>query len=118
MKNFIFWMDYIPFLRNKLSEWRKTYDYKFEFLFWKEVWNTFGHILFSVAFTHVLVPYLALIPILILLFLIGFSREIWQNVRGKYQPFWISMVDSISFPVGGLIWWLIIATYNINIDFL
>ena len=118
MKNFIYPLEQIPYLREKFKKWRKIYDYTFEFHFWKEVWNTLGHIVFASLFAHVCTPYLSVGWITGILLFIGTAREVWQNIRGKYQPWLMSTVDSLSFGIGGYLWWLIITAYNINVDFL
>jgi len=93
-------------------------DYEYEFRFWVEVRNTLLHILMGGLVAHTFLPYLSMWWIVIILFILGGGREIWQQLRGKIQPWWISTVDSISFSLGGYIWWLIITGYNINVDFL
>jgi len=93
-------------------------DYKFKFKFWVEVRNTFLHILVGGVVAHTFIPYLPLWLILLILFALGVGREIWQNLRGKIQPIWISTVDALSFGLGGYIWWYIVTLYNINVDLL
>ena len=93
-------------------------DYKFKFKFWVEVRNTLLHILVGGTIAHTFIPYLSLWLILLILYILGTGREIWQNLRGKIQPFWMSTIDADSFCVGGYIWWYIIMYYNINVDLL
>ena len=92
--------------------------YKFQFKFWVEVRNTLLHILVGGVVAHTFLPYLSLWLILLILFALGAGREVWQNLRGKIQPIWMSMIDAISFSVGGYVWWYIVTYYNINIDLL
>ena len=84
-------------------------DYKFKFKFWVEVRNTLLHILVGGVVAHTFIPYLSLWLILLILFALGVGREIWQNLRGKIQPIWISTVDALSFGLGGYIWWCLLS---------
>lgn len=93
-----------------------TYEYKFEL--GKEILNFLLHVLVGGIVAHTFLVYLPLVWIIILLIIIGAGREIWQNLKGKKQPWWISTIDSLSFGLGGYLWWLIINHFNINAGFL
>ena len=91
-------------------------DYVYKFKIWVEVKNELLHIIFAIGFTHVFLAYMPLLTSMTILFVLGCIREIWQNLRGKIQPWWISLIDALSFSVGGYIWWWIIHYFNINVD--
>jgi hypothetical protein len=93
-------------------------NYKFEFKIGAEIRNFLLHVLVGGIIAHTFLPYLPVLWILLILVTIGAGREAWQNLRGKIQPWWMSTVDALSFGLGGYIWWIIVTTYNINVDFL
>jgi len=93
-------------------------NYKFKFVWWKEVINAILHIIIGAAVAHTFLPYLPVWLIVILLLLAGAIREYWQNQRGKIQPLWMSGIDAITIALGGLIWWALIMHFQINVDFL
>ena len=97
---------------------KDTKDYKFKFVFWKEVVNFLLHVVVGGVIAHTFLPYLSIYWIVAVLFFLGAGRELWQQLRGKIQPIWMSTVDAISFSLGGFCWWLIMTAYNINVDFL
>jgi len=91
---------------------------KYEIRFWREVLNSTLHILVGAILAHTFLAYLPLGFILYILFLLGIGREYWQYMRGKDQPWWIHLIDASGFVLGGLIWYLIITHFGINIDLL
>lgn len=90
----------------------------YEIRFWREVWNSLLHILIGMALAHVFLSPLPLWAIIVILLVLGIGREYWQYKRNKIQPLYIQIIDSIGFSIGGIIWWLIINQYNIQVDLL
>lgn len=97
---------------------KRAENYKFEFHWGPEIRNFLLHILVGGIIAHTFIPYLDLFWIILILCVLGILREVWQNIRGKIQPWWMSTIDSFSFGLGGYIWWLIVTYYNINVDLL
>ena len=93
--------------------------YKFKFVLWKEIWNTFLHILVGAVVAHTFLPYLPLALIIFILYTIGTARELAQWQHGKIQTWWISTIDAASFAAGGYLWWAIVIQWlGINVDLL
>ena len=90
----------------------------YEIRFWREVWNSFLHILVGAVLAHTFLAYLPLWAILIILFVLGAGREYWQHRRGKLQPWWIHLNDVLTLMLGGLVWYLIVTHFGINVDIL
>lgn len=91
---------------------------KYEIRFWREVLNSTLHILVGAIISHTFLAYLSISYILIILLLLGIGREYWQYKRGKIQPLWIQCIDAAGFVLGGLIWYLLVSHFGINVDLL
>lgn len=90
----------------------------YEIRFWREVLNNTLHIIVGAVLAHTFLAYLPIWAILFILLLLGAGREYWQHARGKIQPWWIHTIDTLTLMLGGLIWYIIIISYHINIDLL
>jgi len=84
----------------------------------KEIWNGFLHIVVGIIVAHTFLPYLPLYAILLILLTLGIIREYIQFKRNKIQPLYIQIIDVLTIALGGLIWWLVITHFNINVDIL
>jgi len=90
----------------------------YEIRFWREVLNSFLHIVVGAVVAHTFLAYLPLWALLTILLVIGAGREYWQYRRGKRQPWWIHLNDTLTLALGGLIWYLVITHFGINVDIL
>lgn len=84
----------------------------------REIINNLLHLIIGAAVAHTFLAYLPVWLILAVLLLAGAGREYWQHARGKIQPWWVHTIDTVTIALGGLIWWLIITHFNVNIDLL
>ena len=91
---------------------------EYEIRFWREVLNTLLHIFVGMVIAHTFLPYLAVWWIVPILLLLGAGREYWQHKRGKIQPLYIHIIDAVGFAFGGLLWWVLITHFGINVDLL
>lgn len=91
---------------------------KYEIRFGREVWNSILHIVVGAVVAHTFLAYMPIWAILGILLFIGAGREYWQHARGKIQPWYIHLNDTVTLALGGLIWWLVITSFHINVDIL
>ena len=91
---------------------------KYKIKLGREIINGILHIVVGIVITHTFLSPLSLWKILLILFLLGMVREFWQYKRNKIQPLYIQIIDVITIVIGGIIWWIIINYYNIQVDLL
>lgn len=91
---------------------------KYEIRLGREIINGILHLIVGAIVAHTFLAYLPIIYILLILLLMGAVREYWQYRRGKEQPWWIHTIDTITIALGGLIWFLVIINFGINVDIL
>ena len=91
---------------------------KYEIRFWREAWNQTLHVIVGAVVTHTFLPYLELEWILSILLMLGIIRERWQHLRGKIQHPYVHILDIFTIMLGGLLWYLIVTHFNINVDLL
>jgi hypothetical protein len=84
----------------------------------REIWNGLLHIIVGGIIAHVFLAYLSIWWIIPILLLLGAGREYWQYKRGKIQPLYIQIIDTLTLALGGILWWLVITHFNINVDIL
>lgn len=82
----------------------------------REIRNGSLHVGLGAAFTHTFLPYLPAWAIIMMLILMGAGREYWQRRRGKIQPFYIHVIDTLTFGLGGLVWWGVKRKFKIDVD--
>ena len=91
---------------------------KYEIRLGREIINNLLHLIVGAVVAHVFLAYLPLWALLGILLLLGAGREYWQHARGKIQPWWIHTIDTVTLALGGLVWFLLITYFNINVDIL
>ena len=90
----------------------------YEIRFWREVLNGILHVIVGAVLAHTFLAYIPIWAILLVLLVLGAGREYWQFRRGKIQPLYIHIIDTLTLMLGGLAWFLIITYFNINVDIL
>jgi len=90
----------------------------YEIRFWREVLNGALHVIVGAVLAHTFLAYIPIWAILLVLLVLGAGREYWQFRRGKIQPLYIHVIDTLTLVLGGLVWFLLITYFNINVDIL
>lgn len=89
---------------------------KYEIRLGREIINNTMHIIVGAIIAHTFLAYLSIVYITVILLMIGAGREYWQYRKGKIQPLYIHIIDTLTIALGGIIWFLIITHFHINID--
>ena len=82
----------------------------------REIINNILHIIVGAIIAHTFLAYLPIYYILGILLIIGAGREYWQYRKGKIQPLYIHIIDTVTLTLGGLLWFLVITYFNLNIN--
>ena len=82
----------------------------------REIRNGVLHIVVALVLAYTLFPTLFYSATAIILLIIGIAREIYQKLRGKKQPLYIHILDSISFAFGGLLYVYLREKFKIKPD--
>jgi len=89
---------------------------EYEIRLGREIRNGSLHIGAGAVIAHTLIPYLDWYWIVTILLMLGAAREYWQYRRGKIQPMYIHIIDTLTFGLGGLSWYYVKKRLNVNVD--